>query len=274
MLRVKHVTLDLINLTVTIFLPVSKTDVTAIGKQRTWGCLCRPSIKVPCPFHAAVIVSNRLRDLFKGEPPPDAPFFPDSKGNTSSKEQMVHLIEFIAAQTGESLRDSEGCKRFGGHSFRVTGARWLAALGVELAKIMIMARWYSMVILRYVEETPIARITDEVRCKIDHTSSGYLRAVDRQFAADVQKQMPSVAASESNSLGSSDVDRTIINLESFVVHKVASMSIDNPPATWATCCGWPFGLKRHRVTILASKDRKCEKCFPEVNYDSDEDALS
>ena len=49
--KVAHVDLDHDALEVTMRLPVSKNDPTAVGTQRTWGCLCTHKSKV-CPYHA------------------------------------------------------------------------------------------------------------------------------------------------------------------------------------------------------------------------------
>ena len=46
------VTLDRALKVVKWHLPVSKTDPTATGTSRSWGCICR-SRQDPCPYHAA-----------------------------------------------------------------------------------------------------------------------------------------------------------------------------------------------------------------------------
>ena len=52
----------------------------------------------------------------------------------------------------------DGLRRFGGHSARVSGAQFLAAYGVEVAKIKILARHSTEQIMRYVQEAPLAAI--------------------------------------------------------------------------------------------------------------------
>ena len=51
---------------------------------------------------------------------------------------------------------------FGGHPFRVAGAQRLATIGVEIAKIMVMARRTGSTLLRYVKEAPLANLSSEV----------------------------------------------------------------------------------------------------------------
>ena len=76
---------------------------------------------------------------------------------------MVLTIEHIAELLGEPLVDVQGIRRFGGHTLRVTGARTLAGMGIDLMLIQLMARWSSDVVLRYVAEAPLAKLSDTYR---------------------------------------------------------------------------------------------------------------
>ena len=62
-----------------------------------------------------------------------------------------------------SRSSGSGARRFGGHSLRVTGARTLAALGIDIVLIQLMARWSSDVVLRYVAEAPLATMSAAYR---------------------------------------------------------------------------------------------------------------
>ena len=59
---------------------------------------------------------------------------------------------------GQPLHDSAGTRRFGGHTPRITRARVLAAAGMEVNKVRIMARHSCDTILRYVAEAPLASL--------------------------------------------------------------------------------------------------------------------
>ena len=61
-------------------------------------------------------------------------------GRLVEKRHVVAGLEYVGALIGEPLVDDNGARRFGGHSLRVTGARSLAALGIELVLIQLMAR--------------------------------------------------------------------------------------------------------------------------------------
>ena len=50
---------------------------------------------------------------------------------------------------------SDGVNIFGKHSWRATGAVYLSALGIELAKISLLARWASALIVHYARIAPL-----------------------------------------------------------------------------------------------------------------------
>ena len=66
---------------------------------------------------------------------------------------------------------------------RVTGARTLAALGVDLVRIQLMARWSSDVVLRYVAEAPLATMTAAYRAGFAAQSVREMSAAEVQSPA-------------------------------------------------------------------------------------------
>ena len=52
--QVKHVSVDRGLMSVEWHLPASKTDVKALGKARSWGCVCAGMLQYPCPVHAVL----------------------------------------------------------------------------------------------------------------------------------------------------------------------------------------------------------------------------
>ena len=121
---------------VTWHLPCSKTDPRALGKYRSWDCVCENVADEPCAFHALQSHCQLLDDMFKSrQSETPLPLFPDIEGNTSEKEGEVRLIEYSASRLGLDTRSPIGTRLFGGHSLRVSGAQWLARSGVPLALI-------------------------------------------------------------------------------------------------------------------------------------------
>ena len=156
MANIVHMTFRVEDLTVTWALPVSKTDYTATGCKRTWGCTCidpeRPG-KI-CPYHVAYEHKEMLRarlwkqfaadkehmdELRKEGIDPwddeDLPLFPDKEGNEVTADAMVALVDALAEFSGGSLTNAEGVRRFGRHSWRSTGAVWLTGvMMIEVAR--------------------------------------------------------------------------------------------------------------------------------------------
>ncbi len=67
-------------------------------------------------------------------------------------------IEMVAQATGGPVLDADGGRRFGGHSLRISGSRFLARLGLPKHIIQGLARWGSEVILHYIQDAPLAKL--------------------------------------------------------------------------------------------------------------------
>ena len=165
-----HMFLDRVRRVVCLDRSCSKTGPTAIGCSRSWGCICTGRAEEednPCPYRTAVFHEDRLRLQFgKGTKvimPADPPWFPTLDERSVYKEAVVKTIEAMAQQLGEPLADPWGRRRYGGHGMRVSGAKWLAAIGVEVSKIQTLAHWSSDVVSRYLGESHIGAIAGDVR---------------------------------------------------------------------------------------------------------------
>ena len=75
----------------------------------------------------------------------------------------ICAIRLIIALTGEELTRRDGLgrllQRFFEHCLRVSGAQFLARMGLELIIIQLFARWGSMAVLRYIQDAPLANQT-------------------------------------------------------------------------------------------------------------------
>ena len=76
----------------------------------------------------------------------------------ATKQSAVLTFEQIGVLCGQPLLSEHGLRLFGGHTPRVTGARFYARAGLEVNKIRILARHAGDTILRYVREAPLATI--------------------------------------------------------------------------------------------------------------------
>ena len=145
-------------------LPVSKTDPRALGCTRVWGCVCAGAGSPDsCIFHAAQDHQTYLDGRFGDEDEsPGLPLFPNFFGHTVSKHAVVETIESVAELMGLSVLGKSGERTFGGHTIRVSGARWLARSGVSVAQIQTFGRWASAAVLRYVGEAHIEDLASTV----------------------------------------------------------------------------------------------------------------
>jgi len=291
---VRHISVDATLLSIEWNLPASKTDVKALGKIRRWGCVCAGSLAEPCPAHAVLDQLRLLATLFGARYGPDLPLFPTAAGRVADRRRVVESIEVVALRVGEPLVDAAGSRRFGGHSLRVTGARTLAASGVDVLLIQLMARWSSDVVLRYVSEAPLAAITDAFRGRSRLNVAAPRSAVgapaDLQAALSAVQAAPQADArlkdylSEELSLATAAAGRGeappaegyILNTGSSVVHKPLVWSRSVPPLGWRTECGWPFGTTSSswQAAAEAPHSAQCRTCFRRARASSSSSSSS
>ena len=88
--------------------------------------------------------------------------FSTYEGGFASKAAAVATIESLGTWSGQPLYDPSGLRLFGGHSFRVTGAQLLAALGLEVNKVRILACHSGDTVLRHVAEAPLRSLREDL----------------------------------------------------------------------------------------------------------------
>jgi hypothetical protein len=154
----------------TWWLPSSKTDTQAAGCVRTWGCVCADPTSytciTPCPYHAAVCLQMDLARRFgdsRGRLPADLPLFPAADGSWCTRVGFISTIVHMATQLDIELIDPMGRFTAGEHVWRVSGSRMLARAGIPVDKIMLVARWGSDIVHRYIAESPLTNIALEYK---------------------------------------------------------------------------------------------------------------
>ena len=293
-------TVDCNGLTETWTLSVSKTDPQAIGCRRTWGCTCRSSPVAPCPVHAALAHLQWLRDQFAmsdGSLPATLPLFPSTDGTRATADSLNASVEAVAARLGLPLVDSMGRTAFTEHIFRVSGSRMLARRGIPVETIMLLARWASDVIRRYIGDAPLDTLTTAY---VDGRPPPIVDAVPpapmvapvwgSELQAPMTERPPLCAgpsgqgtdsltarldtmAAQVEHLTAQADPRFVLNHRSGVFHQCGEARRSTTPALWKTTCGWPFGapgVEASWVTSLddADPDLICGTCLPRARIDA------
>ena len=219
-----------------------------------------------------------LQGFFGAPLDPSLPLFPDKAGNVISKAAVVKTLETTIEAMGLPIANDVGCKLYGGHSFRVTGARRLAALGVEIAKIMVMARWSSDAVFRYIRDAPLDRLPAEVAELEDQRN---LHDTIRELKKEVETIKDAVEQADSNA--KAELTKAIAQLsekfaptpEKQVIAKISGRKrkihfalvggVDENPLDWRTRCGYCYSgwrFSRHESTEGFPPDALCRNCFP------------
>ena len=145
--------------TCTFDLPVSKTDLQALGKRRTHTCACSggaPGSDALCPVKVA---RTLYAAAFNFAPPganPDPgmrPLWPSRRGQFATKRLATLTFQKLARLGGMDSRIT-------GHVCRVTGAQAMAVAGIELWLIQAFCRWGSWAVFEYVRDCQLASATD------------------------------------------------------------------------------------------------------------------
>jgi hypothetical protein len=265
---------------ITWLLPSGKSDHLALGTRRTWGCLCA----IPgfgCPYHIALEHWVWLSSSMVASPLVDSPLFPAVGGGAASKVAVVLTFEALGVMIGQPLLSETGIRLFGGHSPRATGAQLLAAAGVDISKVRILARHSGDAILRYVADAPLRSLRSDlgIRCarlpsatlESANTSSAIharLRTLEAALVtvqSDVQAQASDVVALAT---GFARTDDRIFLQNTITATVHCARSIDGGYAI----CGWRFatarrppnGMAYRAISTLVNLPGRmlCERCMP------------
>jgi len=143
---------------------------------------------------------------------------------------------------------------------RVSGARWLASLGVPVAQIQSMARWSSAIVARYVGDAVLETLSGHVKrarrittavgtidplgpdlsqsgpgpLQADPDEEAVVAALLDGFASRLQHVEAAVLNGKSSSRP------VVVNLRSGAIHLVAG-DHSNSSGEWRAICGFRYG---------------------------------
>ena len=78
------------------------------------------------------------------------------EGNHLAKNETIQIIREVLQRAGipttRAGHDHQEVQRFHGHSLRVSDAQYMTVLGFDTTVVMLLKRWGSQLILRYVQD--------------------------------------------------------------------------------------------------------------------------
>ena len=147
----KHFPLDHERQEVVLTLAASKCDQKGSLVLRRHGCYYEHIPARMCPFHQAAAFEKLCPKN------PEEPLFMSSHGGELSKKETISVIRGILFESSMVLkragaRGQGSLERFRGHVLRVSVAQFLARRLVPLPTIMLLGRWGSRAVERYVQD--------------------------------------------------------------------------------------------------------------------------
>ena len=276
---------------VTLTLPSSKTDWSAKGCRRSWGCDCH--LGKPCVYHTL----RRYKHFAEERGLIPGPLFVDECGQGCAKEAVVETLRAAVSCAGMATKDSAGNQLYTGHAFRITGARTMALWGLDAITIQLLGRWGSLAILSYIAEAPLtdlaqrlhtgglAALPQQVRdsdrpdlreltgygemlrdslTRISHLEA-QLKIFHKGFKSEannseIEALTDRVDRAETvlDGLAATLEEPTgpqpwfVLNEDSRALHR-ATIDIKLSTKTWSTLCGWPFAGLTHVSTFVGSE---------------------
>ena len=262
-------------------LPASKTDTQAVGCKRSWGCICADPDAYDgtsaCPYHAASWLLVDLHRRFANEDgclPVDLPLFPTAAGDWCSRDGFIDTLTQMTTTLGIDPVDSMGRNAIGEHIWRVSGSRLLARAGIPQLSIMLLARWGSNIILRYIADAPLATLTATYRQNtLTGASEGYVPPTGIDTHHELAALQPitndDCEASKPDNMdtivsGIDDVGPTArfaLNTQTDYLHVIANRRAWERARKGRTVCGWDYvGLCAPTMNSAPSNFMRCGKC--------------
>ena len=162
----------------------------------------------------------------------------------------------------------------------------MAAKGIDLIAIMSMARWASLIVLRYIKDAPVKAITDKFRlasvgqdtssiagafnaalasleCDVEALSEN-CAGVSLALASNLRSDQEVLLRMESLELHATPASY-VQNMASHAVHRIISDGLGVQCQAWHTHCGWHFsGCQYVRLKSLDGIlwSSICDKCLP------------
>ena len=145
-------------------------------------------------------------------------------------------------------------QRWAQHTFRVSGAQMFASASLDLHVIMLLGRWGSAAIVRYVQEAAIAD-PSRAAAAVSHRTSMFAHARPSQAKPTALAILPTaldqVRAVVADSFRGQGV--LVHNVRSKLAHKPCATECSTPSSEWLSAYGrWRYGKAswQRNLTLL------------------------
>ena len=162
----------------------------------------------------------------------------------------------------------------------------MAALGIQLAVMMLLARWESMVVLKYFQDAPLASLTEAYRTLAERKETpGALAGIEKalkelqqdsdiqacqalELCSEFEQLKASFKAAEASRHSQLSLPDLVVNLVSNAVHKVSKCPPQTTSDEWSTPCGYHFALGPRKYKFVQSVPDElklliCGSCMPD-----------
>ncbi len=292
----KVVNLDRESKSVSLFLPVSKSDPSGRGVRRSFGCRCSrpevgndgPGVCCYCCFEAMVSLQESRLGLAQSDPAAERYPLVGTVGNSQkfvTKNSMVEALQHFAEFAKFHVPEAHGLdvSKVSGHSLRRAGIKYYARKGLKFQTIQWLARHSSDATKGYIEEA-MEECPDAAR-KLDEADSFADQVIALRSKVD---SMDALASGLSDKLAKLEIEnkdsalamgvvrdnfrdlvaevegmakpKAVLNLVTCKLHSTRPGSFVGPPASWETKCGWQWILAG-RMAQTVNSTAECKVKF-------------
>eukprot|EP00435_Cladocopium_sp_Y103_P060721 s29_g22.t1 len=262
----RHIRMDDEKKTVSWTLPATKTCTQGELTERTHKCLCRSLPAQLCPYHCMTAVLALTREAW--EHTDDGPLFLQEYDHMTKPFTIECIREVLTAAHIQTQRQgTDGLvERFHGHCLRISGSQALVRLGFSTTLIMLLGRWGSNAIFRYIQDSPLHELID-VEAEADARDRGAPAASLEPEVKKLKSDQKTVQASLTSlsqrcdqlAAEVAELNTTPPYIVGSKAHKVDPRERELPPMHWSTKCGWRYGFAK--FTRSSAAHSLCRKCF-------------
>ena len=276
----QHVVFDELQSRVSWLLPCSKTDSKALGKTRSWDCVCDNVLAKPCTFHAFRDHCSRLDNMFAPLlPHDDLPLFPDIEGKPVPKHLVVKFIEHDQPIRGPfiaRLGCSVASKVWGVSSSHPVDGALVVRCDREIRRRYTAGHHCANVPPRICVKRPSGSCGGSQEFRVVCAEGTYqMNSMFRDaFLAEVRTE--NAASIAPQVLPPAPSFPYVLRCGGGKIHIIANIAVNVLPVyEWRTRCGWKFGPSDHSfLQHKGQANERCSACFRRGEVDRCDESSS